>query len=61
MKNDLVRIRVGFSHEAAKWLDESAEAHGISPAEVIRRIVDEVRGISFVERRSEQPLERITP
>jgi hypothetical protein len=50
MEDISVKISTKFSDEAAKWLGEQAERRGLSLAELLRRIVDEVRGAYLIDR-----------
>jgi hypothetical protein len=38
------RITVTFSAEAVSWLEQEADRRAITMAEMVRRIVDEMRG-----------------
>ena len=44
------RITIVFSDEAAEWLNAQATRRSISVSDLLRRIVDEVRGAYIVPR-----------
>jgi hypothetical protein len=50
-KNKTTRITVSFSAQATQWIEKEADVRTISQADLIRRIVDEARGVSFLQPR----------
>jgi hypothetical protein len=44
------RITINFSIEAVDWLNVEAKRRGLSVSELIRRIVDELRGDTILNR-----------
>jgi hypothetical protein len=44
------RLTVSFSIGAGEWLEAEAAKRGISVSEIVRRLVDEVRGASILKR-----------
>jgi hypothetical protein len=47
------RLTVSFSIGAGEWLEEEAAKRGISVSEIVRRMVDEVRGAAIINPRRE--------
>jgi hypothetical protein len=46
---ETTRITVVFSSEAVKWMEDLAEKNAMSMNDVLRRIVDDARGVRIVE------------
>jgi hypothetical protein len=43
------RLTIGFSDDQMLWLHQEASRRAIPVSDVIRRIIDELRGDSFIE------------
>jgi hypothetical protein len=43
-KPEPIRLSITFSEEAHAWLEKEATRRAISIGEIVRRIVDEIRG-----------------
>ena len=43
-KPEATRLSITFSAEAHAWLDKEADRRAISIGEMVRRIIDEIRG-----------------
>jgi hypothetical protein len=51
MSNQTTRVTITLSLEAADWLNDQARQRAISMSELVRRIVDEVRGAYLIKPR----------
>jgi hypothetical protein len=43
------RLTVSFSATAADWLDNEADKRSLSTSEMVRRLIDEIRGDRFIK------------